>query len=97
MVWSATILGAASLLLALGDMALVLTNRAARRETDEQREYIQQTAQLNSISETLIRQIAKAAIEDKDEPLRDLLISHGFKIQTDPAPGAPPPAPAEKK
>lgn len=89
--------GAAVLILALGDLALVIINRSARRETDEQRQFIQQTAQLNGISENLIRQIARAAVEDKDEQLRDLLISRGFHIHTEgPTPTATQPS-ADKK
>jgi Tfp pilus assembly protein PilV len=89
--------GVAALILALGDLALVIINRSARRETDEQRQFIQQTAQLNGISETLIRQIARAAVEDKDEQLRDLLISQGFHIHTEgPTPTATQPS-ADKK
>jgi hypothetical protein len=89
--------GVAALILALGDLALVIINRSARRETDEQRQFIQQTAQLNGISENLIRQIARAAVEDKDEQLRDLLISRGFHIHTEgPTPTATQPS-ADKK
>jgi hypothetical protein len=101
-------LGAAALLLALGDLALVLSNRGVRRETDEQRRFIEQTAQLNGVRDNLVRQIARAAIDEKDQTLRDLLVSNGFRIQTEPAPtagqppagqtlAAPPPAPEPKK
>jgi hypothetical protein len=91
--WAAVLTGAAVLLLALGDFALVLTNRVARRATDEQAQFIQQTVQLNGIRENLVRQIARAAIETKDQALRDILVSNGFRIQTDPAAaGASPPA-----
>jgi DNA-binding sugar fermentation-stimulating protein len=93
---SATILSAVALLLALGDTVLVLTNRSARRQTDEQRQFLQQTAQFNGVNENLVRQIARAAVEDKDQALRDLLVSHGIKIQTEPA-ASQPPAPPEKK
>jgi hypothetical protein len=84
------LLGLAALLLALADLALVLTNRGVRRETDEQRTYIEQTVQLNGVRDNLVRQIARAAIEDKDQALRDLLVSTGFRIQTESAPGATP-------
>ena len=95
--WSVTVLATAALLVALADMALVLTNRNARRETDEQQQFIQQTAQLNGIGETLIRQIARAAVEDKDEQLRDLLISQGFHIHTTAGTPTAAPPPEEKK
>lgn len=84
LVLAATILAASALLLAVGDAVLVLANRDARRQTDEQRQFIQQTAQFNTVNENLVRQIARVAVEDKDQALRDLLVSHGFKIQTEP-------------
>ena len=96
--WSVTVLATAALLVALADMALVLTNHTARRQTDEQRQYIQQTVQLNGVSETLVREMARAAIEGKDQALHDLLVSHGFHIQAEqPPPPGQPSAPVEKK
>jgi hypothetical protein len=96
--WSAIGLGAVALLLALSDLALVLVDRGVRRETDEQRRFIEQTAQLNGIRDNLVRQIARAAIEEKDQALRDLLVSNGFRIQTEPtATAAPSPTPEPKK
>ena len=93
-----TLLTAAALLLALGDMALVLTNRAARREFDKHRQFIDQTAQLNRVNESLVRQIARAAVDEKDQKLRDLLTRHGLRIEGDSPAGAvaaaaPSPAP----
>lgn len=93
-----TLLTAAALLLALADMALVLSNRVARREFDERRQFIDQTAQLNRVNESLVRQIARAAIDEKDQKLRDLLTRHGIRIEGDPPSGpvasaAPSPAP----
>jgi hypothetical protein len=94
----ALILGALALLLALGDLALVLNNRSIRREADAQRQFIQQTAQLNRIDEILVREIAHTAIEDKDQALRDLLVSHGFRFEAEtPAPPSVSQPPADKK
>jgi hypothetical protein len=94
--WSATILGALALIVALADLALVLTNRTIRRETNEQRQYIQQTVQLNGVRDRLIQQSARTATEDKDQALRDLLVRHGYRFQSEPpAPAAAPPT--EKK
>ena len=94
----ATGLAAAALLLALISLALVLTNRSLLRQTDQQRDFLQQTVRLNSVNETLIRLIARAALDEKDQSLRDLLVSHGFHIQTEAptAPAAPPPAEPKK-
>jgi hypothetical protein len=96
--WSVTVLGVLALLVAAGDMALVLTDRTLRRQTDEQREFVQQTAQLNGVSENLIRLIARAAVEDKDQALHDLLVREGFHFQADtPAPAGQSAAPPGQK
>lgn len=98
----ATVLGVASMLLAIAALALTLVNRSLLRQSDEQRLFLQQTEQLKVISDTLVRLIAHAAIDEKDTRLRDLLVSHGFHIQSD-APSAPAnpstanPPPAEPK
>jgi hypothetical protein len=99
----ATGLAAAALLLAFVCFALMLTNRSLVRQTDEQRDFLQQTVQLNGVNETLVRLIARAAIDEKDQQLRDLLVSHGFRFQGDapPAPANPAapatPSPPEQK
>ena len=89
-----TVLAAAALLLALSSLGLVLTNRSLVAETDEQRAFLQQTARLNGVSETLVRLIAQAAVEHKDQQLRDILGHHGFRIQDNasPAPANTPPS-----
>ncbi|HTQ35309.1 MAG TPA: hypothetical protein VMI30_14170 [Stellaceae bacterium] len=95
----ATGFAGAALLLALANLGLVLTNRSLRHQTDERQQFLQQTAQLNGINETLVRLIAHAAIDEKDQPLRDVLVSHGFRFETEaPSPAATPsPAGAVKK
>ena len=84
----ATALGVAAMLLAIAGLALMLVNRSLLRQSDEQRQFLQQTEQLKIISDTLVRLIAHAAIDEKDTRLRDLLVSQGFHIQSD-APPAP--------
>jgi hypothetical protein len=90
----ATILAAASFLLALASLVLVVTNQHLLNQTDEQRQFVQQTAQLSGVNETLVRLIARAALDEKDLKLRDLLVSHGFRLEGEgpPALAAPPPS-----
>jgi len=73
-------LAALALVLAVGDMALVLADRAARRELARGQQFIEQTKQLNRVNETLVKEIAIAAINDKDEKLRALLTQRGIHI-----------------
>lgn len=84
----ATVLGVAAVLLAIAGLALMLANRSLLRQSDEQRQFLQQTEQLKVISDTLVRLIAHAAIDEKDSRLHDLLVSHGFHIQGDALPAA---------
>lgn len=93
----ATALAAAAVLLALLSLALVLTNRGLLRQTDEQRDFLQQTARLNGVNETLVRLMAHAALDEKDQRLRDVLVSHGFHIQGDTSPALVTPPAAEPK
>lgn len=93
----ATALASAALLLAFLGLALVLTNRGLLHQTDEQRNFLQQTARLNGVNETLVRLIAHAALDEKDQRLRDLLVSHGFRIQADTPPALVSPPAAEPK
>ena len=92
-------LAGGALLLALVNLGLVLANRSLRRQTDEQQRFLQQTVQLNGINETLVRLIARAAIDEKDQQLRDILVSHGFRFETEPPspPAIPTPAGAAKQ
>lgn len=93
----ATGLAAAAMLLALLGLALVLTNRGLLRQTDEQRNFLQQTARLNGVNETLVRLMAHAALDEKDQRMRDVLVSHGFHIQGDTPPALVAPPAAEPK
>jgi hypothetical protein len=89
-----TVLAGAAMLLALVALALVFMNRSLQNQTDERQQFLQQTAQLNGVNETLVRLIARAAIDGKDQQLRDVLVSHGFRIENEAAPAPVSQAPA---
>jgi hypothetical protein len=94
MILAPSILGAAALLLGLGDVALLVTNRHLRQQTIEQGQFLQQTAQLAGIRDNLVRLIARGAVEDNDLALRDLLTSNGYHIEAgNPTVGAQPAPP----
>lgn len=99
-----SILSAVALLLALCDVALIVTNWHLRQQTTEQGEFLRQTAQLVGVRDNLVRLIARGAVEDNNLALRDLLTSNGYHIESgnpaasaQPAPpvvSAPAPAPS---
>lgn len=67
-------------------------NRAVQAKINERQQFINQSVQFARINEVLVRLIATAAVNDKDDKLRSLLTQNGFGI--DPKTGAPVPAPA---
>jgi type II secretory pathway component PulJ len=74
-------LAIAAFLLALGDLALVIMNQSTQREVEAQRQFIDQTVQLNQIYQVLVREIARAAVADKDDKLRDVLTHAGIHVE----------------
>ena len=96
------------LLVALSGMTLVLVvvyivviqdNRSVQAEINQRQQFINQSIQLGRINDALIRALAAAAVNDKDDKLRDLLAQNGITIN--PTTGEPEresaaPAPAER-
>jgi hypothetical protein len=86
-----------TLLLVVAYIILIQENRSVQAEVNQRQQFINQSIQLGRISETLIRSLAAAAVNNKDDRLRDLLAQSGFTIN--PATGAlekeaPPASPA---
>lgn len=86
-----------TLLLVIAYIILIQENRSVQAEVNQRQQFINQSIQLGRISETLIRSLAAAAVNNKDDRLRDLLAQSGFTIN--PATGAlekeaPPASPA---
>jgi hypothetical protein len=89
-----SVLAAVALLLGLCDVTLVVTNRYLRQQTIEQGQFLQQSAQLGRIRDNLVRLMARGAVEENDLPLRDLLTSNGYHIESgNPAVGPQPKPP----
>jgi len=90
MILAPSVISVIALVLGLCDVALVVTNRHLRQQTIEQGQFLQQTAQLAGIRDSLVRLIARGAVEDNDLALRDLLTSNGYHIEPgNPSVGAP--------
>ena len=78
--WVIRALAALILMLAVGDVALVLANRIARREFAQVRQFIEQTTELNRVNQALVKEIAVAAVDDNDAQLRALLTQRGIRV-----------------
>lgn len=89
-----------SVLLVIAYAVLVQDNRAIQAEVNRQQQFLNQSIELRRIDEALIRAIAAAAINKKDEKLRQLLVQNGIMINPPAGEGAKPPttpsAPAGK-
>jgi hypothetical protein len=97
--WIAFGLSVLTLLLVIAYMVLVQDNRSVQAEVNQRQQFINQSAQLGRINEALIHALATAAVNDKDDKLRDLLAQNGITINaageaipSGPAPPSVPPA-----
>jgi type II secretory pathway component PulM len=88
------------IVLALSGITLILVvvylvvaeqNRVFQAEANQRQQFINQSAQFSRINEALVRALATAAVNDKDDKLRDLLARYGISIN--PNTGAPEPGP----
>jgi hypothetical protein len=94
--WMTVGLSAAAGALVIAYIILVQDNRTVQAEVNRRQQFINQSIQLGRINEALIRAIAAAAVNNKDDKLRDLLADNGITIN---ASGEPVPSvsgPAEK-
>ena len=89
-----------SVLLVIAYAVLVQDNRAIQAEVNRQQQFLNQSIELRRIDEALVRAIAAAAINKKDEKLRQLLVQNGITVNSPADEGAKPPttpnAPAGK-
>jgi hypothetical protein len=84
-------LAAVTLALVIVHIWLVQDNRAAQAEVNRRQIFINQSIQLGRVNEALVRALAAAAADAKDDKLRDLLTQNGITVN----PPAKAPAAAE--
>jgi len=82
------VVAAAPLVLAVVDFVIAEGNQTLRTEVAERQHLLNQSGQLARVQQSLIRQIAVAAVKSRDGKLRDLLSQNGItlNIATPPAP-----------
>ena len=83
------------LVLVVAYIVLVQDNRAVQAEVNRRQQFINQSIQLGRVNEALIRALAAAAANNKDDKLRDLLAQNGITINAAGEPSQPS-APADK-
>ena len=94
--WASIGFAAMALALIAGNAMLQQQNQAMQGEINQRQLFINQSVQLGRVYEALLRDLATAAVNDKDDKLRHLLTQAGFTLTVNPAPtpAAPPTAPA---
>ena len=100
--WVAVGLSGLTLALVVVYIVLVQDNRTVQIQVNQRQQFINQSAQLSRVNEALIRALATATVNNKDDKLRDLLAQNGITINatgeavpsaSTPAPVTTPPAP----
>jgi|SRR6516165_2616369 len=86
-----TVLSGLTLVLVVAYICLVQDNRAVQAEVNRRQQFINQSIQLGRINEVLIRALAAAAANGKDDKLRELLAQNGITINAAGEPEKSPP------
>lgn len=87
--WFAVLLGAVAIVLALVDAALFNGNRAAQADVNGRAQFIQQSVQLESLYNEMVRALAELSARNNDEQLKALLQSVGITFSVNGAPATP--------
>lgn len=77
-------LAAATLLLVFGNMVMFSRNRAQQQQINDRQLYIQQTAQLESLYQQLIRAVAELSARNNDAALGAVLTKQGITFSATP-------------
>ena len=98
--WTATVLAAACFLAMAANVALGVSNGAARADVAQRQQFVQQSVQLEGLYREIIRALAELGARNNDGDLKALLQRHGITYSVNP--NAPPavaaaPAPAQPR
>ena len=84
--WSLSGIGALCVIGMLLSVGLTLSNNARQAELTRRNQYIQQSIQLQTLYQEIVRALADLSVRNKDPQLRELLARQGFTVN--PAPPA---------
>ena len=88
--WASVALGALTIVLVVANFFVLSSNQSIQAEANQRQQFINQSVQLKRVDDLLIRAIAQASINAKDDKLRDLLTQQGVTMTaptSEPAPG----------
>lgn len=83
--WLAAALAAAAAVLVIIDFTLAQANRSLQVEVNKRQQFINESIQLERVNGALVHAIASAAVNAKDDRLRDVLTRNGITINVNPA------------
>jgi len=89
--WASVGLGALTIVLVVANFFVLSSNQSIQAEANQRQQFINQSAQLRRADDLLIRALAQAAVNAKDDKLRDLLTQQGVTMtptSSEPAPAA---------
>jgi hypothetical protein len=95
--WLSTVLAGLSVILVISNGLLFLSNQETQATINRRQQFINQSVQLGRLNEALVRALATAAANNKDDQLRELLAQHGITFQIAPADGQAPAAASGKQ
>jgi uncharacterized membrane protein len=78
------VLGALALILAIVNAVMFSNNRQTQNELSTRGQYIQQSLQLEPLSQSLIKSLAELAAKDNDSQLKELLAAQGISFSANP-------------
>jgi hypothetical protein len=87
--WASVVLGALTIVLVIANFFLLSSNQSIQAEANQRQQFINQSAQLRQADNLLIRALAQAAINAKDDKLRDLLAQQGVTLTAPTSEAAP--------
>lgn len=96
--WSVTTLALLAAILVVTNMVIFSQNRQTQADVSQRAQYIQQSAQLETLYREIVKALADLSVRNDDGQLREMLAQQGITVSSSPAPSAPAaPAAAPKK
>jgi predicted Holliday junction resolvase-like endonuclease len=87
--WILTVVSLLVLALVVVNVGLVGANNRLQQEVNDRQLYIQQSLQLEGLYRDIVKALADLAVQNKDQRLRELLLSQGITLNVQEPPATP--------
>jgi hypothetical protein len=78
--WASVVLAVLTIVLVVVNFVVLSGNQTMQIEANQRQQFINQSIQLKRVDDLLIRTLASAAVNAKDDKLRDLLTQQGVTL-----------------